>query len=248
VWAVDRQGVFTHHEGKGLAAAGLKAGQWLGRNIFELYGSAEGAMDGIQRALKGELTHWVNEAHGIYWETWVVPMRDEHGEVASVLGLSLDVSETKRAHDRLREEIERQAAAIRALSTPIIEVWDKVLTLPLLGVLDSRRAASVMENLLNEVSRKGARFAILDLTGVETVDTSTANHLLKLIQAIRLLGAEGIITGIQPNVAQTMIALGMDLGPIATLATLRDGLRYCITRMREGAARQGEPPPQANSG
>lgn len=94
--------------------------------------------------------------------------------------------------------IERQQQVIQALSTPIIEVWDKVLTLPMVGLVDSVRAAEVMDNLLMQVSRKGARFAILDLTGVEAVDTGTASHLLKLIQALRLLGAEGIITASSP--------------------------------------------------
>ena len=120
---------------------------------------------------------------------------------------------------------------IRALGTPIIEVWDHVLTLPLLGVVDSARAAEVMDGLLKLVSQKGCRFAILDLTGVEVVDTGTAAHLLRLIQALRLLGAEGIITGIQPGVAQTMILLGMNMEGIVTLRSLRDGLRFCMARM-----------------
>jgi rsbT co-antagonist protein RsbR len=204
VWAIDRQGIFIHHEGKGLEAVGLEAGQWLGMNAFEIYAATEGAVEGLRRALHGEVSHWLTESRGVYWETWLVPVLDEQRQVTSAVGISLDVSEARRAAHKLQEQLElirRQEAAIRALSTPIIEVWDRVLTLPLLGVLDSGRGAAVMENLLAEVSRKGARFAILDLTGVEAVDTGTANHMLKLIQAIRLLGAEGIITGIQPNVA-----------------------------------------------
>ena len=88
-----------------------------------------------------------------------------------------------------------------------------------------------MDNLLNKVARTGAQFAILDLTGVEVVDTRTAGHLLALVRAVRLLGAEGMITGIRPAVAQTMVAQGLDVSSVLTLGTLRDGLSLCIRRM-----------------
>jgi rsbT co-antagonist protein RsbR len=106
----------------------------------------------------------------------------------------------------------------------------------MLGLIDGTRAARMMENLLAEIRRKGARFAILDLTGVEDVDIGTAGHLLKLVDAIRLLGAQGIVTGIPSRVAKTLIMLGVDLARIATLTTLRDGLQFCITRMRASTA------------
>jgi rsbT co-antagonist protein RsbR len=144
----------------------------------------------------------------------------------------------REIEERLRSKldlIERQQAVINALSTPIIEVWDRVLLLPMLGVVDSVRAAIAMADLLVQVSQKKARFAILDLTGVDTVDTATAAHLLKLIRSIGLLGAQGVITGIQPSVAQTMVVLGVEFGQIVTLSNLRDGLRHCISRMRDGA-------------
>jgi rsbT co-antagonist protein RsbR len=92
-----------------------------------------------------------------------------------------------------------------------------------------------VESVLAEVTRRGARFAIVDLTGVEAMDTATAAYLLKLIQGVRLLGAEGILTGISPSVAQAMVALGIDLARVTTLADLREGLRYCIQQMRAAA-------------
>jgi rsbT co-antagonist protein RsbR len=239
VWAIDPQGIFTHHQGKGVEAAGLQAGQLLGLNVFDLYGQNAEAIGGIRQALAGELVHVFTTSHDVAWESWDIPVRDEHGEVTEVVGITIDLSEAKRAEKELREKlalIQRQQLVIRSLSMPIIEVWDKVLTLPLLGVVDSTRAADVMENLLEQVSLKGARFAILDLTGVEAVDTSSASHLLKLIHAIRLLGAESIITGIQPSVARTMVELGVNLARVVTLATLRDGLRYCIKRMSDSPA------------
>lgn len=238
-WEIDQKGIFTHHQGRGLAAVGLQAGQFLGLNVFELYAQNEEAVGGIHRSLAGELVHLFSTAHDVSLESWDIPVRDEHGEVTGVVGITLDLSEAKRAEKELREKlalIQRQQLVIRSLSMPIIEVWDKVLTLPLLGVVDSTRAAEVMENLLEQVSLKGARFAILDLTGVEAVDTSSASHLLKVIQAIRLLGAESVITGIQPGVARTMVVLGVNLASVVTLATLRDGLRYCIKRMSDRPA------------
>jgi PAS domain S-box-containing protein len=127
--------------------------------------------------------------------------------------------------------IDRQREVIRNLETPIIQVWDRVLTVPMMGVVDSGRAARVMDDLLAAVMRDQARFAILDLTGVEIVDTATAAHLLSLINAVRLLGAEGIITGIRPNVAHTVVSLGLDLSSIISKANLREGLAFAIRRM-----------------
>jgi rsbT co-antagonist protein RsbR len=238
VCAIDKRGVFTYQDGRALAAAGLRPGQLVGQNIFELY-PEEQAQANARAALEGRCVHVVGDAHGVSWETWYIPQRDDKGEVTGGATFTFDLTEVRRAEKELRVQldlVERQQRVISALSTPIIEVWDKVLTLPMLGVVDSTRAAAVMENLLGQVSRKGARFAILDLTGVDTVDTGTAGHLLKLVQALRLLGAEGIITGIQPQVAQTMVALGLELTDITTCSNLRDGLRLCIRRMREGAA------------
>ncbi|MFS8071763.1 MAG: STAS domain-containing protein, partial [Byssovorax sp.] len=149
---------------------------------------------------------------------------------------------------RQLELIQQQQQIIRELGTPIIQVWDEVLTVPMMGVVDSRRAADLMDDLLAEVARTRARFTILDLTGVEVHDSATASYILRMVASIRLLGAEGIITGIQPTVAQTMIAIGVDLSTIVTLATLRDGLKLCMKKLaarssdlaeRGGPARPG---------
>jgi rsbT co-antagonist protein RsbR len=236
VWVLDRKGVCLVHEGLAVEQIGMKQGQLVGTNIIETF-AGQTFLAPFLQAFEGHAAHAFEESGSTPWELWCIPCRDAQGEITEVVGISLDVTEPKRAERELREKINliaRQQQVINALSTPIIEVWDRVLTLPMLGLFDSTRAAALMESLLAEVNRKGARFAILDLTGVEAVDTSTAAHLLKLIQALRLLGAEGIITGIQPAVAQTMVLLGLDLGKITTLANLRDALRFCM--MRDGAA------------
>jgi rsbT co-antagonist protein RsbR len=237
VWALDATGTFTFHDGKGLERAGLERGQFLGMNITGIY--AGGAPDnenvtGVQRALAGEASHYSSDTQDTTWENWIVPVRSAAGEVESVLGFSLDITDAKRAERELRtrlELIEKQQEVIRNLSTPIIEVWDGVLTLPMVGIVDSIRTADVMDSLLRRIVDTQARFAILDLTGVEMVDTRVASHLIQLVSAIRLLGAEGIVAGIKPTVAQTMVALGLDLSQIVTQRNLRAGLSYCLKRM-----------------
>lgn len=128
-----------------------------------------------------------------------------------------------------KEVIEQQQNLIRALSAPIIQVWDGVLTIPLTGMLDSDRAVQMMQRLLEEIIQTRARYAILDLTGVEVVDTSTADHLVRIVRAIELLGARAVISGIGSSVAQTVISLGVDLSRIITLRNLRDALRFCMS-------------------
>jgi rsbT co-antagonist protein RsbR len=238
VWAIDSNGVFTYHDGKGLAAAGLKPGQFVGKNVFDLYPGNEGN-EPLRQALAGKVSHGINEAHdGITWENWHLPVRDEEGKVTSVVGVTLNIEESKSTERELLAKIDliqKQQEVIRSLSTPIIQVWDRVLTLPMIGVVDSMRASDVMDNLLREVVRVRARFAILDLTGVEVVDTATAAHLLSLIQAVKLLGADGIITGLRPSIAQTIVSLDIDMTDITTLATLQDALKLCMRRLADGS-------------
>ncbi|WP_281313334.1 PAS domain S-box protein [Polyangium sp. y55x31] len=229
VWATDEKGVFTFHDGRGAESAGLSRGWLLGKNARDVY--ADNSI--IHDALAGIPGHDRNEVHGVAWEHWAIPMNDD-GVNSGVIGLSLNITEAHHAKQELEAKlalIQRQQEVIFNLETPIIQVWDRVLTLPMVGVVDSQRAARVTNNVLAEVSRTQARFAILDLTGVDVVDTATAGHVLNIIAAIRLLGAEGIITGIRPNVAQTMISLGLDLSRVRTFATLRDGLSLAIRNL-----------------
>ncbi|MBK8714384.1 MAG: STAS domain-containing protein [Deltaproteobacteria bacterium] len=122
---------------------------------------------------------------------------------------------------------------ISALSTPIIDVWEGVVTLPLVGVIDTQRAVEMTERLLARIVESGARAVIIDLTGVEVVDTATADHLVRLTRAAGLLGARCFVTGIGPNIARTLVGMGVDLGGVRTMRTLKEALRACID---EGAA------------
>lgn len=124
--------------------------------------------------------------------------------------------------------IEQQADAIRELSTPVIEIWDDIIVLPIVGVVDSQRTADIMENLLKSIVDKQAACAIIDVTGVEVVDTRTADHLLRVTRAARLLGTRCVLTGLSPAVAQTLVAVGTEMTELVTLRNLKAGLLYCI--------------------
>lgn len=128
-----------------------------------------------------------------------------------------------------REEvILRQTDEITEISTPVIRVWDGILALPIIGTLDSARTQVVMENLLQEIVESGSTIAILDISGVPAVDSLVAQHLIKTVSATRLMGAECIISGIRPEIAQTIVHLGIDLSSIVTKATLASALKYAF--------------------
>ena len=123
-----------------------------------------------------------------------------------------------------------QSMAMMELSTPVVRLWDGIIAVPLVGTLDSARTQLVMERLLETLVATGAEHAVLDITGVPTVDTEVAQHLLKTVNAVRLLGAECIVCGIRPQVAQTVVSLGIEFGDIATKATMADALRHALSR------------------
>ena len=137
-----------------------------------------------------------------------------------------------------REElILRQQQDMLELSTPVVTLWDGVLALPMIGTLDSARTQVVMETLLQRIVQTGADVAIIDITGVPTVDTLTAQHLLKTVTAARLMGADCIISGIRPQIAQTIVHLGVDLGNVTTKASLADAFRLALKRTGRTVAR-----------
>ena len=151
---------------------------------------------------------------------------------------------TTEVYQRGRERvIIRQQQELMELSTPVVTLWAGVLALPVIGTLDSARTQVVMENLLQRIVETGAVIAIIDITGVPTVDTLTAQHLLKTVAAARLMGADCIISGIRPQIAQTIVHLGVDLGTVVTKATLADAFTIALRRLdltvtKVGAARR----------
>ena len=150
---------------------------------------------------------------------------------ATVLLDTLGLYSTEMYQQRREALIIRQQEELLELSTPVIQLWDGVLALPLIGTLDSARTQLVMENLLQRIVDTGSAIAIIDITGVPLVDTLVAQHLLKTVAAARLMGAECLISGIRPQIAQTIVHLGVSLGDVTTKATLADALAVALSRL-----------------
>lgn len=154
--------------------------------------------------------------------------------------LTYELKQSKKMRNELEEKlgkieeqqrtIFRQQEDLLELSSPVSKVWDNILILPVIGTLDSQRTQIMMENLLQKIVDTGCTMSILDITGVPTVDTQVANHLLKTVTSARLLGADCIISGISPAIAQTIVHLGIDLSAIKTKATLQDAMIYAMRK------------------
>jgi rsbT co-antagonist protein RsbR len=167
---------------------------------------------------------YANDAAGLAADTWTAT------ELLDRLGLYASDS-----YMRMREEvIVRQQQELLELSTPVVKLWNGILALPLIGSLDSARTQIVMQNLLQQILATEAEIAIIDITGVPTVDTLVAQHLLKTVAAARLMGADCIISGVRPQIAQTIVHLGVELGDVATRATLADAFRMALKRVGLG--------------
>jgi rsbT co-antagonist protein RsbR len=128
--------------------------------------------------------------------------------------------------------IEQQREAIRELSSPIMEIWHDVVCLPIVGVMDTARSAETTSALLEAVAKRGTKCAIIDITGIEVMDTRTADHFIKMAQAVRLLGAECLLTGVNPTIADTVVQMGLDLKGIETHRSLREALQSYVSRRR----------------
>jgi PAS domain S-box-containing protein len=236
VMEVRADGTVVRCEGKALATLGWSPEAIVGRSAFEAPAISEDLRTELRLALEGSVRQgtigWGKNA----FDTWLIPTLDDAGRVSSVICVLADQTArvlSEREARRNLQTIERQKTALQAMALPVLEVWEGVIALPIIGALDSQRAAELMEITLDRIVARSARFAILDLTGVETMDTATANHLIKVVQAAGLLGARALITGIRPSIAQILVHLGADLSRVVTLRTLREGLRYCADREDE---------------
>ncbi|MGA5508839.1 STAS domain-containing protein [Streptomyces umbrinus] len=158
----------------------------------------------------------------------------ECATAATVLMGTLRLVVMESALNEGRALIDRQRMELLETATPVIKLWDGIVAVPLIGTLDSARSQVVMETLLESVVDQHARFAILDITGVQTVDSLVAQHLMKTVAAARLMGAECIVSGIRPAIAQTIVHLGLDLGTVVTRASLADALAYALDQQGSG--------------
>ena len=246
-----------------LVAAGLRgrsSAAEVRRELDDLYVLVLRTMSGADEQALGELRAALAELSGSRARNGFTPTETAHGVFAlkdAVYELVADAAElvpeylafsriiddlglhTFETYAAAREQIiADQADAMLELSTPVIKLWEGVIAVPLVGTLDSARTQLVMERLLETLVVTGATHAVLDITGVPTVDTEVAQHLLKTVSAARLLGTECIVSGIRPQVAQTMVSLGIEFGDIATKATLADALAHALNRSGQQIEKQ----------
>lgn len=153
-------------------------------------------------------------------EYYAAPLKDENGRIVGGLEYIHDITERVRYENKLME----QSRTIREISTPAIKLWDRIVVLPVVGVIDSMRAQQMMETMLTKITETSSKVIILDIQGVAAVDTAVANHLIKITKATKLMGCRCIISGISSAVAQTLVQLGIDLGDVITHSTLQDAL------------------------
>lgn len=173
------------------------------------------------------------------------PLLSAVNELVVALGTEQEQSQVfRRDLEEKLAMVEQQKSAIRSLSTPIIEVWQGVLCLPVVGVMDTARSSEMTSSLLQTIVEKGTSYAIIDITGIDVMDTRTVDHFIRMAKAIRLLGAECALTGLNPHIAQTIVHMGLDLSEIVTHRSLRDALhRYVVkTNQRKLTEAPGEQP------
>ncbi len=240
VFTLDEEGRFTsYHVPKEQAAFHDAPERVLGRHMREVMPEliADLLLGAIAELTQDDAPRTVNYAREQqgevrFFSAKLSILRDPVTERRGVTVIERDVTDRVRSEHALEERlalIQRQQETIQAMSTPIIQVWEGVLALPLVGLIDDRRAATITESLLETIVRTRARVAILDMTGVDVVDTAIAAHFIKIVHAVELLGAECLISGIQPAVAQTMTMLGAGIGRARTFGTMRSALLAVTT-------------------
>ncbi len=228
---------------------GLTPGQCFDRKCYEIFNTAMCGTDQCtckvaiknKRVNQGQTRLHVDKGD-IAIDYASRPLRNHEGKIIGCVEHFIDISERvaqeelilKQQQELLQkreEDIRHLQEEILELSTPVVEVWEGVLALPLIGTLDSHRARSAMEILLDAIERTRSPFVIIDITGVPTVDTEVANHLLQTVDAVRLMGSEAILTGVSTHIALTMAHLGVELGTIKVRSRMADALHLAITKL-----------------
>lgn len=227
----DMTGIFLLQIGAGLKKLGLSPNQLRGQSVFTAFAGADDALRMIRAAIDGAESTNTQDLGDTVWDNWFGPVYSREGKQIGAMSISTDVTERERSRQALTqrlEEIEAQNFAIRSMSAPIIEVWQGILVVPVVGQLDATRASLLIERLLNAVGERSAQYAIIDLTAVELIDTETAQYVIRMISALQLLGTFGLISGIRASVAQALVGLGVDLSRVTSMATLHAALRHCM--------------------
>jgi PAS domain S-box-containing protein len=217
---------------------GYSAEEVIGRHVSIFYTDEDAATGLAERELQTardtgrfEFEGWrVRKGGERFWASVILaPIMDSQGGLEGYVKVTRDLTERREQELRL----ERQREEIMELSTPVIQVWDGVLALPIIGTLDSMRAARLTEGLLERIAASQAQIVILDISGVPTIDTQVAQHLLKTVQAANLMGTLSILSGVRPETAQAMVHLGIDIGQLKSRNTLRDALQLALQMLRD---------------
>jgi rsbT co-antagonist protein RsbR len=213
---------------------GYKAAEIIGKHFSTFYpaddvasGKTKHELECATREGRFEDEGWRVRKDGTrFWANVVVTaLRDQDGKLQGFGKVTRDLSERKQAEERIRQ----QARDILEMATvPVVQVWEGILLVPLIGMLDSARTQQLMERLLQRITETGSPVALLDITGVPAIDTQTAQHLTDTIKAVRYVGADVVLTGVRPAIAQTLVHLGIDLSNVVTRSSLTAGLRVAL--------------------
>jgi PAS domain S-box-containing protein len=213
---------------------GWKADEIIGQNFSRFYPKEDLARGKTEMELRVALEQGRFEDEGwrvrkdgsLFWaNVTITPLLDKQGKVRGYGKVTRDLTQRREAEDKVR----KQAQEIMEMATvPVVQVWEGIVLVPLIGMLDSQRTQQLMERLLNRVTETASPIALVDITGVPTIDTQTAQHLIETVSAVRLLGAEVILTGVRPVIAQTLVHLGIDLSNVITRSSLSAGLRKAL--------------------
>ncbi len=234
----DRDGLVRSWNPGAQTLTGYTADEVLGNHLSMFYTEEDACSDVLEREMDAAVRDGSVEAEGWrvrkdgtrFWANIMLsPIRDDEGELTGFVKVARDLTE-RREQDQL---VQQQRDEILELSTPVIQVWDKVLVLPLIGTLDSGRAARLTESLLERIAADQAEVVILDISGVPGIDSGVAQHLLETVEAARLMGTVSILSGVRPETAQAMVHLGIELGGLRSRTSLKDALQLALGLVRE---------------
>ena len=234
VMAVGRDLKITYMNSAGRQFLGKPWEEISGKHCYELFCSAHCQTPEcrMQQAIESRKQHTARnevpvDGQTVHIEYTACPLKDESGHIVGGLEFVLDITDKVRDEQRLLE----QSRTIREMSTPAIKLWEGIVVLPVVGVVDSQRAQQMMETMLEKIAETSSRVIIMDIQGVAAVDTAVANHLIKITKATKLMGCECIISGISSAVAQTLVQLGIGLDAVRTTATLKDALQEALSQL-----------------
>jgi PAS domain S-box-containing protein len=217
---------------------GWKAEEIVGQHFSRFYPPEDVAAGKTERELRVAAKEGRIEDEGWrlrkdgsrFWANVVITcLRDSSGEVRGFGKITRDLSERREAEEKIRRQTQE---ILEMAAVPVVQVWEGIVMVPLIGTLDSQRTQQLMERVLNRVTETNSPVALIDITGVPSIDTQTAQHLIETTAAVRLLGADVVLTGVRPAIAQTLVHLGVDLSTVTTRSSLATGLRKALEMLK----------------